>query len=412
MLSAVLGIVTLLSVSGMLAGCAGTPGELSSAPVSSEETAEAAKTAGAEAPAVETADAADAAENAETAAIDDPAEEETPEEPVPPMNRNQLMLAVTRAAGQRYTPVRRSNGTPLMTFFDIDRNGELDAFVLTVEANGASPFEQELGNVGRLYEANSDPVNYYLSVYFQIDGRLISMYRIPFGGRMVLDGFRSFSLNRRDTFPYTVEVSFQNRDGIALEWVIFSSYNKFSLFSLRRSVTVGTYTEDIDGDNLLDVVEWRKGIEEGTGYETFLTWYRWNGSSMREKGSTNIVRNLNAFLSGVEEAVLSGKPETLLPYLTREPEGGPDSGKALAGAIFTPLDEDIPEDFDEICSSIASIVYAPILESPFVLDSPEGRSFPLDLRLVCRGGDSLLCRMEIALARNPFSEPQYKIVVR
>ncbi len=341
----------------------------------------------------------------------DPAPEQPPQdEPGPSMNREQLMLAVVRAAGQRFTPIRRSNGTPLMNFMDIDRNGELDAFVLTIERGDIPAIEERLGDVGRLYQSEAEPVNYYLSVYFQIEGELISMYRIPFGGRMVLEGFRGFRLNENDALPYVIEAAFQNRDGVASEWVIFSSYNKFSLFPMKQAVAMGTYIKDIDGDGILDVVEWRKGIEEGTGYETFLTWHKWNGTSFRENGSTNIVRNLNAFLAEVEAGLLSKSPETLLPYLSHRGVIGESPSRAeLINAIFTPIEELESPDFAHNCEEIASIVYPPILESPFSMKGSGGRLFPLNLRLVCRNGQSLLCRMEIALSENPFREPQYRI---
>jgi hypothetical protein len=352
-------------------------------------------------PAAETA-----AEETKTPAPKEP----PPAAPHPSMNREQLMLAVARAAGQRFTPIRRSNGTPLMNFMDIDRNGELDAFVLTIERGNLPAIEETLSDVGRLYQSEAEPVNYYLSVYFQIDGELISMYRIPFGGRMVLEGFRAFRLDENSGLPYVVEATFQNRDGIACEWVIFSSYNKFSLFSMKKAVAIGTYITDIDGNGMLDVVEWRKGIEEGTGYETFLTWYKWNGSSFRENGSTNIVRKLNAFLAEVETGLLSKNPETLIPYLSdREGIGNSPTRAELVEKIFTPIEEIDFTDFDRSCEDIVSIVYPPILESPFSMKGSEGRIFPLDLRLVCRNGQSLLFRMEISLSDNPFSDPQYRI---
>ncbi|ADK79305.1 hypothetical protein [Sediminispirochaeta smaragdinae] len=326
------------------------------------------------------------------------------------MSKEQLMLSVIQAAGQRFTPVRRNNGTPLLAIQDIDQNGEDDAFVLTVEQNGQSIFQSDLGNVKRLYQSQAKSVNYYLSVYFQIRGKLISMYRIPFGGRMVLDGFRAFHLRENALYPYAVEAAFQNHDGLAIEWVIFSSYNQFSLFSMHRSVSIGSFVEDIDEDGLLDIVEWHKGIEEGTGYETFLTWYRWNGTNFGEAGATNIVRNLNAFLSLVEEAILTGTPQKLTPYLSRPVEL--QKSNDLLKRIFTPLDENSLESGLDYCDEIVSIIYPPILENPFSLDSSSGKSVPLDLRLICKNSESLLCRMEIAISKNPFVAPQYRIIVR
>jgi hypothetical protein len=359
------------------------------------------------------------AEEAEEVEEAKEAEPEEPEETEkPPMSREQLMLEITRAAGSRFVPVRQKNGLPVMTTMDIDGNGRDDAFVLTIEQDAQDervPIADDLKNVGRLYDKNARPVQYNLSVYLQKEDRIVSMYRIPFGRRMVLDNFRAFSLSKNAPFPYVVEASFQNLDGLAREWVIFSSYNRFSLFSLRHTVSLGASVSDIDGNGILDVIEWRRGIEEGTGHETFLTWYRWNGDHFREVGSTTIVRKLNSFIEEIERAIISDQRTKIAPYLDRKVNL--DSRSALLEAIISPSEDNRSdsEHFDspfEQCSDISSMVYRPILESPFSFEKPESRRFHLNVRLVCRNGETIFGTLEIELARNPFSEPQFRLVTR
>jgi hypothetical protein len=333
----------------------------------------------------------------------------------PPMSREQLMLEITRAGGSRFVPVRQNNGLPLMTTMDIDGNGRDDAFVLTIEQDGTSPIADELKDVGRLYDKDARPVHYYLSVYLQMEEHIVSMYRIPFGSRMVLDSFRAFSLSENSPYPYVIEAGFQNIDGLASEWVIFSAYNRFSLFSLRHTVSLGASVTDIDGNGMLDVIEWRRGIEEGTGHETFLTWYRWNGDHFREAGSTTIVRKLNSFIEEMERAIIADRREEIIPYLNRKVEFG--SRSELLEAIINPAEDSQNSSVHfvslfEQCSEISSMVYRPILESPFSFEKPEGRRFHLNVRLVCRNGETIFGTLEIEIARNPFSEPQYRLVVR
>lgn len=331
------------------------------------------------------------------------------EDPPEILGPSQIMLRLIQESGDRFIPIRRPNGTPLMLLHDIDRNGGLDAFVLSVDKKSGPPIEHELRDVSRLYSEDPQAVNYYLSVFFQIDGELISMYRIPLGGRMVLDSFRDFSLSPGKSKPYGIEVVFREREGSAIEWIIFSHYNRFSLFSFRKTVSSGAYTEDIDQDGVLDLVEWRKGIEEGTGYETFLTWYRYNGSAYREAGSSNVVRKLNRFLADFEAALLTNDPDKLNDFLEYPLE---ESEREQALDKIFRQDKEIPgrENAMENCTNLVSIVYPPILESPFELERPSGRRFSLDMRLICSSGESVLCSVEIALDRNPFRGRSYYVL--
>ena len=55
-------------------------------------------------------------------------------------------------------------------------------------------------------------------------------------------------------------------------------------------------------------------MEEGTGYETFLTWHRWNGKTFYEYRTTNVVRNLNTFLRSTKELLLEGRYNEFISY--------------------------------------------------------------------------------------------------
>ncbi len=314
-----------------------------------------------------------------------------------PMDHNKLMLAVIQEAESRFTPIRKEDGSPLMITVDLDQNGQADPMVLTIEKGKASPFLEDLSDVGRLYDPEQKPVNYYLSVYFQIQGKLVSMYRIPFGGRRVLGTFESFNLKEGELLPLAIEVSFQNKEGTSTERVIFSQHNRFSIFSSSKTVSTGSYMEDIDQDGILDLIEWKTGIEEGTGYETFLTWYRWNGSAYREFSHTNIVRNLNRFLEEIESALLGSSLTAIEAFLPQE-EMDILGKNTLSG-----------EGAEPSCENIRSIIYPPILESPFRLYKPGRRSFLLDLRLLCETGETRLFQVRISLQKNPFLKPQFSI---
>jgi hypothetical protein len=115
--------------------------------------------------------------------------------------------------------------------------------------------------------------------------------------------------------PYCVSSSFQTAEGKERIWVIFSRYNKFSTFTISDTVSEHTVLRDINSNGVLDVVRWSQIFEEGTGYETFLTWYRWNGLKYVQHESANVVRSLNSFLSQAGRLLQAGLWEEAFSHM-------------------------------------------------------------------------------------------------
>lgn len=188
-------------------------------------------------------------------------------------------------------------------------SGEADAipeYPEEFEIRDACIRETSISDMSRLF---SEAYPFYLGLFLRNRDGLVSMYRIPLGKWFVFEGFRGMLLDDDRSMPFAVDISFQTHEGRERQLVSFSRYNSFSFFSMKNSISITTETRDIDEDGILDIVEWRRVFEEGTGYETFLTWFKWDGSKFSQHAGTNIVRNLNGYLQTLGNLLAIGKWE-------------------------------------------------------------------------------------------------------
>ena len=130
---------------------------------------------------------------------------------------------------------------------------------------------------------------------------------------MCSNGVKPFEVRKGSDFPYALEFQFRTRTGIEKELVILSGYG-ITHFTIRENLSEITLIQDIDEDGFSDIIVHEQGFEEGTGFETFLTWYKWNLREYTEYRSTNIVRNLKQFYVVCAEFLRSGDYAGFLDY--------------------------------------------------------------------------------------------------
>jgi len=379
-------------------------------------------------------------------------------------------------------------GRPVSLFYDLDGNGYRDAMYLLVERSdslagseasgeaaektkeqdateeelreerrrelleswyrrGSVP-KEAISSVSRIYADRLEPVDYYLSVFLQTPDELVSMYRIPLGAWKVLEGFRSVEIIKKSKMPYCVSSSFQTADGKERVWVIFSKYNKFSTLTLTDTVSEHSEQRDIDDDGVLDVIEWSQIFEEGTGYETFLTWFKWNGTKFVQHQSANIVRSLNDFLSTAGRLLQAGAWEKAFGHMMsprdyeryrsegydysrlfsllfeEEAENGEeraaaaDAGEAADGdGADSPPQTDTPEELiaeDGSERAFQLVVFPRVMENPFRRYVESGEGPPYRVRLAARfsvGTSRKFVRYcTVQMDENPFNTPQFFLV--
>lgn len=311
----------------------------------------------------------------------------------------------------RFEPVTTYGNHIKIIYHDLDNNGYKDAFFLVIKKrDNIVPSFTALSDVSRLADVKSIPIDYFLSVYLQIKGEMISMYRIPIGSRDILADFRAHFITKSKLNPFGLKISFLSKKGKENEWIFFSSYNRFSFFTTQNNSSIQYEYSDIDNNNIEDFIEWRHGLEEGTGYETFLTWYSWDGIQFKEKATTNIVRNLNSFLNETARLIIQKKWKTL--YLKVRGEDSSKlldqeiKGASLFSSIFLPTTS-MEAGGLQNCVNFRSVIFPKILENPFKIQSKQTRKITLMVRFVCDDGRDFIRSVRVALRKNPFGKSEY-----
>jgi len=313
-----------------------------------------------------------------------------------------------------FTPVTNNGGHIKIIYRDLDQNGYKDAFFLVVKnrENLNSSFN-DLSDVSYLISNKRQPVDFFLAVYLQLKGTMISMYRIPVGSSIVINDFSILKIKKGSVMPLGINISFQTVKGMNSELIIFSTYNKFSLFSMSENISSHSNFSDIDRDSIIDIIDWEDGLEEGTGYETYLTWYKWNGKEFREYLSTNVVRNLNKFLEQSRLYLSFGQMDDFFRYgLTSDDYKRYKSSEKDYRVWLKKIFRSVPglntEDNKLIdCNKFRSVIFPKILENPFSSGCESFRVCNLNIRFECIDGYSFIRTIRVKMNPNPFEKPQF-----
>lgn len=285
----------------------------------------------------------------------------------------------------------------------------------------------DLADMSRLFSEEIRPHKFYLALLLRTPSGLVSMYRIPLGSWFVFEDFRGFRLNERRAMPYVVSIAFQTHEGKKSQWVCFSDFNEFSFFTLNNSLSVSTEIRDINDNGFLDILEWRRVFEEGTGYETFLTWYKWDSKKYAQHDTTNVVRNLNQFLHTMSSLLSMGKWSQVFSMLlpAEQYQELRDENDSM-GALFLKLfpaqpgrDDSEPIDDAEIKALIDkgdrvfnTVIVPRVLENPFAGEKqgmkPDYRT-RFSIRFILRDGRSSVRECRVRMNENPFAGTQYFI---
>ncbi|MDZ7793173.1 MAG: hypothetical protein U5P10_05605 [Spirochaetia bacterium] len=388
---------------------------------------------------------------------------------------DQLMDLVNPNVPERFIFLSDDTGQPLRIFHDLDQNGFDDIFFLLVEnPEEAQPAPQDqsdsqinappqtddqaagkaagqakkqaskqageqdqsalvhdrriaasdLGDMSRLFSEEVRPLKFYLALFLRSPGGVVSMYRIPLSSWFVFEDFRGFKLDDSRPMPYAVSISFQTHEGKKSQWVSFSGYNEFSFFTLKNNLSVTSETRDINNNGILDILEWRRVFEEGTGYETFLTWYKWDGTKYAQHDSTNIVRNLNQFLHSAGTLMSMGKWEQAFSLMLPVEDADMSMG-SLFLRLFTPLPEkDSGPEVDDAALAaqidrgerpFSSVIVPRVLENPFAGESQlvkPARHTRFSIRFILRDGRSSVRECRVMMNENPFAPQQYYLQLK
>ena len=331
-------------------------------------------------------------------------------EPVPPeISAFEALRQAARLAPPEVRLLTVGGRVPLL-LHDLNRDGHPECFAVAVRDRTLRPAEIEsLSQSSRLFDAEAPTVGFALLVYGNSQGSLRRPTLIDLGQRRVFEALTRTPLTANRAVPLAVTVSFLNLDGRDQELLVFDNAGGSPRYrrSLVESLGVRSWLEDIDADGTLDILTRERVLEEGVGYETFLTWSRWNGRAFTEVQTRNVLRNLAVFLASVRGLLLSGDLRRLaelaaegrdLSRLRARGLGEAEVLAALLGLKAAGLKE-LPR--------VTEVLFPEILEDPFIARDAAGMYFQLTYRMVDENGLSYLPVARLYMLRNPFGERQF-----
>lgn len=299
-------------------------------------------------------------------------------------------------------------GNIRFVFRDLDSNGLEDACVLCA---GVESFED--AEYSLLSSARQQDIQYSLQVFYQKPGEMVQGTPIVFGGNRILETLDVIEISSRSELPFAVSTRFKTEDGALTEWVVFGKGGP-SQISLLEDISNSLLIYDLDADDLLDVVLYDSGFEEGAGFETYLHWYRWNGRRYAREEDSNIVRNLNEFFDDCAVLLSSGNWEEFGSgcIVAEDYNRLPDeyrNGRTLLETVFTlekpPAGANNPPVPDN--AALSKVVFPAIFENPFTLEAGLPAEFPISVRFITSDGTGHLYRAKVLMNSNPFGNRQF-----
>jgi hypothetical protein len=332
------------------------------------------------------------------------------EEPAPPeIGYYEAVRQISRLYPQELQPLT-VKGRIAIILHDLDNDQHPECLSLGVPSVGIDSKEMSnLVDSSRLYQEGTAPIPFSLLMFINDEGFFQLRKTLDLGEHVVFEYFRERPLYTNRSLPVIITVSFQTVEGREVELLVFDGAGGLPLYRHTLVETLSTQhrLEDIDGNGMIDLFVREKAIEEGTGFETFLIWYRWNGRAFVEYRSSNVVRNLNAFLASATELLLTGEVREIVNNLvdpgsvrTLKRKGWSDT-KILIHALG------LEEMGIEAFPSLREVVFPPLLEDPFTNEDEHGSSFEITYRMIDVNGTSYIAKARLYMFSNPFKERQF-----
>lgn len=310
-----------------------------------------------------------------------------------------------------------NNNSFLYIVHDFTSDGIDEICVLGIESENPENARIEfLSDSSRLYATKMEVFPFYLYIFSIKQGVLQKLEKLKLGEQTVYESMTKFSLHKEKSDPAVITISFYTREGSVQQWLVFKRPRVLPISQLLLLDTFSSkaLVEDINADGVIDIVLFERGMEEGIGYETFLTWKKWNGKGFVDYKTSNIVRNLNNFLLKIKELSLDGDISTLISYSFDPEERKKMEKKGLTEQEilfrFLGLSKyfgsgELP-DFS-ILEDINDIIFPEILDNPFYIRDNKGFYVKLSFRIVYSDGIYLIPEVFIYMLKNPFEKQQF-----
>ena len=332
------------------------------------------------------------------------------EEPSPPeISYYEAVRQITRLYPAELRPLILRGRMPIL-LHDLDRDRNPECFALAISSRGLDSREAgRLDDASRLFQDQAEPVAFSLLVFANRQGNFRRVKILPLGERKVFESLRKTPLYTTRSLPVIVTVSFQTQEGREVELFVFDNASGLprGRQSLAETLSRQFRLEDIDGNGMIDLFVKEGAMEEGTGFETFLKWYRWNGHDFVEYQNRNVVRNLNAFLLKAKELVLAGKLQEAVNALVDPTVLGKLRKAGLNNAEILIRIMGLEELGLVEFPALREVVFPQVLEDPFVAENDRGLYFTISYRMIDVNGTSYIANARVYMLSNPFRDRQF-----
>jgi len=315
----------------------------------------------------------------------------------------------------------KNNNTILYLVHDFNADGVDEVCVLGIESENKDDARiKYLSDFSRLFTPQKKIFPFFLNIYSNNQGVVQKLVRLELGQHAVFESINQFSLNKGKLDPYVISINFYTKEGTIQNWLIFKHprVSPISQLLLPDTYASKAIVEDINSDGFIDIILFERGMEEGIGCETFITWKKWDGRKFIDYKTTNIVRNLNNFLYTIRELSLSGKLSDLI-FFSFDPDARKEFEKmgysqqellihflGLTKYHNSGGEQDEFVDFNPL-ENINDIIFPEILDNPFFIRDEKGFYVKLSFRIIYSDGVSLIPKVLIYMLKNPFGVHQF-----
>ncbi len=303
-----------------------------------------------------------------------------------------------------------NNDEIIFHFEDLDFDTIHEVFVIGVQYDEATDLNSFI-DYSTLFIENRKPYHFYLYIFSAKGEEIFLLNTVDLGMQFVFNNIIRLKINDSFDTPFVIKVVFQVQEGEIQKWLIFDdSLVPESINNLEDTFSSKLVIEDIDSDGNIDIIIMERGAEEGTGFETFLTWLKWDDNKFEEYAATNIVRNLKNFLNNSKNYILERDWNTVINFCFDDYYT--NRGWSNIDIIYKALGfEDIyGEDHNSksiILAGLRVIVFPEIFENPFILEDDTGSYFNLTFRIEDSNGVTIISELPVYINKNPFEEKQF-----
>jgi hypothetical protein len=324
-----------------------------------------------------------------------------------PGSEADAVLRRALAASPAETQILQEGQFAVAVAYDLNGDRREDVASLAVRSGaGGLPPSASLFRPPRPPNAGTPSYPFVLEYYLQSPRGGGSLRSVGLGNHPAARDFFVVPLHTTRALPASVSTEFYTPRGTEEVWVVFQYEEDPSLFRLSKHPNAGFEVFDIDGDGTQDVITRQSRLEEGRGYESYLTLHQLEPSGFSAVGTINIVRNLREFLGELRTHILAGRWSSIA-------ERGAGSPSELE-TYFRPVEDTFaggePFPFSYVAEiGIENVLLPQLLENPF--GSLEQReTIILPFNVVCCEGALFSFLMGVRFQQNPFTGEQFELV--